>query len=75
MAGVAQAAQSRNLASFASFVDARVALHLGRLDGAAALVDAALGARLERACTLLLPARAAEGRDELAALGCPPPAC
>jgi predicted ATPase/DNA-binding CsgD family transcriptional regulator len=33
-----------------------------------------LGARFERACTLLLlPDRAAEGEAELAALGCPPP--
>ena len=32
-----------------------------------------VGARFERACTLLLlPDRAAEGRAELAALGCPP---
>ena len=35
-----------------------------------------IGSRFERACTLLLllPDRAAEGRAELAALGCPPPA-
>ncbi|MGW0068095.1 ATP-binding protein [Streptosporangium sandarakinum] len=34
-----------------------------------------VGARFERACTLLLlPDRAAEGRAELAALGCPAPA-
>ncbi len=35
----------------------------------------AIGARFERACTLLLlPGRAAEGHAELAALGCPAPA-
>ncbi len=35
----------------------------------------AIGARFERACTLLLlPGRTAEGHAELAALGCPPPA-
>ena len=34
-----------------------------------------IGSRFERACTLvLLPDRAAEGRAELDALGCPPPA-
>ena len=34
----------------------------------------AIGARFERACTLLLlPDRAAEGMQEFAALGCPPP--
>ena len=34
-----------------------------------------IGARFERACTLLLlPELAAEGRAELTALGCPPPA-
>lgn len=34
-----------------------------------------IGSRFERACTLLLlPDRAAEGRAELATLGCPPPA-
>ena len=32
-----------------------------------------IGARFERACTLLLPDRAAEGRAELTALGCPRP--
>jgi len=33
-----------------------------------------IGARFERACTLLLPDRAAEGRAELDALGCLTPA-
>ncbi|MEN3537599.1 LuxR C-terminal-related transcriptional regulator [Microbispora sp. ZYX-F-249] len=53
----------------------------GRLHGDAdALQDSVerwerVGARFERACTLLLlPARAAEGRAELATLGCPAPA-
>ncbi|MFF0309654.1 ATP-binding protein [Streptosporangium sp. NPDC004379] len=48
-------------------------------DGAALAASVAgwerAGARFERACTLLLlPDRAAEGRAELAALGCPAPA-
>ncbi len=140
------AGRARNHASFATFVDARIAVHLARYGDAAALVDlvftdfpqgryqtyaraagaelavaaglpdaarriaaaaegnendwaaaclaratgrlhgdlAALeasvrgwervGARFERACTLLLlPGHAGEGRAELAALGCPPP--
>ena len=53
----------------------------GRLqDDRAALAESLagwqrIGSRFERACTLLLlPDRAAEGRAELAALGCPPPA-
>jgi hypothetical protein len=51
-----------------------------RHDDQAALAGAVagwerIGARFERACTLLLlPGRAAEGRAELAAMGCPPPA-
>jgi len=51
----------------------------GRLGDDAALADAVeqwdrLGARFERAATLvLLPERSAEGRAELAALGCPIP--
>jgi predicted ATPase/DNA-binding CsgD family transcriptional regulator len=53
----------------------------GRLHGDRGALDLALagweriGARFERACTLLLIAdRAAEGHDELRALGCTPPA-
>jgi hypothetical protein len=52
----------------------------GRLTGDAGAIGEALtewdhlGARFERACTLLLlPDRAAEGRAELRALGCPLP--
>ncbi|MFC0863867.1 LuxR C-terminal-related transcriptional regulator [Sphaerimonospora cavernae] len=51
----------------------------GRLRGDAAALERSvrgwerIGARFERACTLLLlPGREAEGRAEMAALGCPP---
>lgn len=53
---------------------------VGRLTGEAAPIEAAasgferIGARFERACTLLLlPGRADEGRAELERLGCPMP--
>ena len=62
------------------FVAAILLRAAGRLhDDVADLVAAValwetIGARFERACTLLLiPSRQAEGRDDLARLGCPLP--
>jgi hypothetical protein len=63
------------------FVAAQLLRAAGRLHhDESALKDSvaaweAIGARFERACTLLLlPDRVAEGTAELAALGCAPPA-
>jgi len=75
LAGAADAGQENYWA------EACLARAAWRLHGDPADLERALagweriGARFERACTLtLLPGRAAEGRAELAALGCPPPA-
>jgi predicted ATPase/DNA-binding CsgD family transcriptional regulator len=75
-----QLAAAGELAAENDFVAANLARAAGRLhDDQAELADAvarweAIGARFERACTLLLlPPRAAEGEHELAALGCPLP--
>jgi predicted ATPase/DNA-binding CsgD family transcriptional regulator len=75
LAAAAPVAQE-NLWAAACLARARGRLH----DDRAALEESLaswqrIGSRFERACTLLLlPDRAAEGRAELAALGCPPPA-
>jgi hypothetical protein len=73
--------EAQPLAAQNDFVDAMLTRAAGRLhrDDAelerAVTLWEAIGVRFERACTLLLlPARADEGRAELAALGCPPPA-
>jgi hypothetical protein len=62
------------------FADAHLVRASGRLHGdESTMLDAVarwekIGARFERACTLLLvPTRASEGATELAALGCTPP--
>jgi hypothetical protein len=53
--------------------EGRLGRHAGPIARALARWER-LGARFERACTLLLlPGREAEGRAELADLGCPPP--
>ena len=76
----AQLAAVEPLAVENDFVAALLVRAAGRLHGDAAALERsvagweAIGARFERACTLLLlPERAAEGRRELDALGCPVP--
>ena len=73
-------AATGELAAENDFVAASLARAAGRLRGdegayvAAVDLWEAIGARFERACTLLLiPSRADEGRRELDALGCPLP--
>jgi hypothetical protein len=76
-----QLATAQRLAQENDFVAAQLLRVAGRLHhDETALKESvagweAIGARFERACTLLLlPDRANEGTAELAALGCIPPA-
>ena len=76
-----QLATAQRLAKENDFVAAQLLRATGRLHhDEAALKESvagweAIGARFERACTLLLlPDRVDEGTAELAALGCFPPA-
>jgi hypothetical protein len=76
-----QLAAAQRLAQENDFVAAQLLRSAGRLhNDEAALKESiagwgAIGARFERACTLLLlPDRADEGAAELVALGCIPPA-
>jgi predicted ATPase/DNA-binding CsgD family transcriptional regulator len=75
-----QLAETQHLSEQNDFVSAMLLRAAGRLHHDETALKAsivgweAIGARFERACTLLLlPDRVAEGADELTALGCPLP--